>query len=133
MPFTQYEECLAAQRAALSAGKPSATPGASSLISAPTAAVVAILSQLPPANIRLLTQMIQFLNFVSRHSDTNKMTPKNLAVCFGPDVLRAKEENVLSVMKDMPVAIDFLAALIHRFDEYFEPFAQFHRVLPLKK
>ena len=66
-----------------------------------------------------MTQLVRFLALVAGAAAQNKMTAKNIAVCFGPDLLRAREENLTGVMRDMPVIIDFLVSLIDGFELYF--------------
>ncbi|XP_076179408.1 GTPase regulator associated with FAK isoform X4 [Ptiloglossa arizonensis] len=53
---------------------------------------------LPKANFSMLILLIRHLCSVAKKSDKNLMTIGNLAVCFGPSLLRPKEETVASIM-----------------------------------
>ena len=55
---------------------------------------------------------MQLLHTVAEHSDENLMTSNNLAVCFAPDILREREEELDSVMESFPYIIEFVRNLI---------------------
>ncbi|XP_066591745.1 rho GTPase-activating protein 26-like [Prorops nasuta] len=54
--------------------------------------------RLPKANFKMLILLINHLSSVAKKSDKNLMTVGNLAVCFGPTLLRPIEETVASIM-----------------------------------
>lgn len=54
--------------------------------------------RLPIDNFRMLNCLIRHLCSVAKKSDKNLMTIGNLAVCFGPSLLRPEEETVASIM-----------------------------------
>ncbi|XP_076767139.1 GTPase regulator associated with FAK isoform X3 [Xylocopa sonorina] len=54
--------------------------------------------RLPKANFNMLILLIKHLCSVAKKSDKNLMTVGNLAVCFGPSLLRPEEETVASIM-----------------------------------
>ncbi|KAF7993295.1 hypothetical protein HCN44_006355 [Aphidius gifuensis] len=54
--------------------------------------------RLPKSNFRMLMLLIKHLYNVSNKNDKNRMTVGNLAVCFGPTLLRPEEETVASIM-----------------------------------
>lgn len=54
--------------------------------------------RLPEANLNMLVLLIRHLCSVAKKSDKNLMTVGNLAVCFGPSLLRPEEETVASIM-----------------------------------
>ncbi|XP_031840221.1 GTPase regulator associated with FAK isoform X2 [Nomia melanderi] len=54
--------------------------------------------RLPIANFNMLILLIRHLCSVAKKSDKNLMTIGNLAVCFGPSLLRPEEETVASIM-----------------------------------
>ncbi|XP_039313257.1 rho GTPase-activating protein 26 isoform X3 [Solenopsis invicta] len=54
--------------------------------------------RLPKANFNMLILLITHLCTVAKKSDKNLMTVGNLAVCFGPTLLRPEEETVASIM-----------------------------------
>lgn len=54
--------------------------------------------KLPEKNREMLEMLIKHLVNVCGHSDENLMTPSNMAVVFGPTLLRAKEETVAAML-----------------------------------
>lgn len=48
--------------------------------------------ELPEENYVLLKFLMQFLNEVQKHSNVNKMTAKNLAIVFGPNLVWSKSQ-----------------------------------------
>ncbi|XP_041863482.1 oligophrenin-1-like isoform X2 [Melanotaenia boesemani] len=57
-----------------------------------------IIYQLPEKNREMLELLITHLVNVCSHSDENRMTPSNMAVIFGPTLMRAKEETVAAML-----------------------------------
>lgn len=60
-----------------------------------------LLGRLPPHSYETLKHLMRHLNLVSRNCDTNLMEPKNLAIIFGPSVVRTSNETLETVVKDM--------------------------------
>ena len=58
--------------------------------------------KLPPAHLEVLKLLLPFLQLVSTHSLENKMTVQNLAVVFGPTLIRTRDDNVTAMMTDSP-------------------------------
>uniref|UniRef100_A0A669CZV2 Oligophrenin 1 n=1 Tax=Oreochromis niloticus TaxID=8128 RepID=A0A669CZV2_ORENI len=54
--------------------------------------------KLPEKNREMLEMLIKHLVNVCSHSDENLMTPSNMAVIFGPTLMRAKEETVAAML-----------------------------------
>ncbi|XP_057339824.1 rho GTPase-activating protein 26-like isoform X1 [Microplitis mediator] len=54
--------------------------------------------RLPKANFNILMLLIKHLCNIANKCDKNLMTVGNLAVCFGPTLLRPEEETVASIM-----------------------------------
>uniref|UniRef100_A0A3P9IXH6 Oligophrenin 1 n=1 Tax=Oryzias latipes TaxID=8090 RepID=A0A3P9IXH6_ORYLA len=54
--------------------------------------------KLPGKNRQMLELLINHLGKVCSHSDENLMTPSNMAVVFGPTLMRAKEETVAAML-----------------------------------
>ncbi|XP_061595944.1 oligophrenin-1-like isoform X2 [Cololabis saira] len=54
--------------------------------------------KLPERNREMLEMLIKHLVGVCSHSDENRMTPSNMAVIFGPTLMRAKEETVAAML-----------------------------------
>ena len=76
-------------------------------------------TQLPTENYALLCSLIRFLVEVAAHSSTNKMTPENLAIVFAPNLIRPAEETPNTMLYDMPIAINTIAAFILHVNEIF--------------
>uniref|UniRef100_A0A0K2U9W2 Uncharacterized protein n=2 Tax=Lepeophtheirus salmonis TaxID=72036 RepID=A0A0K2U9W2_LEPSM len=57
-----------------------------------------VLQKLPVSNQEILKVLIKHLHRVSRKCEFNLMTAANLGVCFGPTLLRPREESVASIM-----------------------------------
>ena len=60
--------------------------------------IQALVSKLPISSREILKVLVRHLSKVASRSDRNLMTASNLGVCFGPTLLRPKEETVASIM-----------------------------------
>uniref|UniRef100_A0A3Q3EZB7 Oligophrenin 1 n=2 Tax=Kryptolebias marmoratus TaxID=37003 RepID=A0A3Q3EZB7_KRYMA len=58
-----------------------------------------LIYKLPEKNREMLEMLITHLVNVCSHSDENLMTPSNMAVIFGPTLMRAKEETVAAMLE----------------------------------
>ena len=94
-PFSHYEQLIAAVDAQQ---LPSIIPP--------------LLTTLPEPNRSIVAYLLSFLSDVTVHFQQNKMTPLNLAVCFAPNLLRAKEEKAERVMVDAPKVVQLLCWMI---------------------
>ncbi|CAB1330165.1 unnamed protein product [Coregonus sp. 'balchen'] len=57
-----------------------------------------VISSYPPPVIIVMRYLFAFLHHVSQYSDENMMQPYNLAVCFGPSLLRgAQDDDVVTL------------------------------------
>lgn len=63
------------------------------------AALHALVRQLPPRNRDMLALVLQHLRNVAARSDKNLMSASNLAVCWGPTLLRADTDTVASILE----------------------------------
>jgi len=52
-----------------------------------------LVDRLPPENRNLLQHLFKMLVAVTKHQDKNLMSAKNLAIVFGPNLLKPKPEN----------------------------------------
>jgi len=78
------------------------------------------ISSLPPANLRILHILCEYLYHVSQNCKENRMTVVNLAVIFAPTLLRSStEQNDMIHTGD---AMTILQLLIGNFDEIFSNF-----------
>lgn len=50
--------------------------------------------QLPEDNLTVLSYIMNFLHDVAQHSEKNHMTPSNLAIVFGPNLVWPRDEQV---------------------------------------
>ncbi|XP_044014602.1 rho GTPase-activating protein 1 isoform X2 [Aphidius gifuensis] len=73
---------------------------------------ILVLEKLPEDNYQLLKYIVQFLSRVMDRCDLNKMTSSNLAVVFGPNLVRAPATVSMSLSAIGPINqfIDFLFA-----------------------
>lgn len=75
-------------------------------------ALRALIQNLPSQSYATLKHLMCHLNLVSRNCDTNLMEPKNLAIIFGPSVVRTSNETLETVVKDMKHQCHIVAALV---------------------
>ncbi|XP_054610539.1 rho GTPase-activating protein 24-like [Dunckerocampus dactyliophorus] len=78
-----------------------------------------LLQELPVANFNLLKFICQFLNEVQSHSKGNKMSCQNLATVFGPNILRAKAEDLQSIMGGAALVQVLMLELIREHESLF--------------
>ncbi|CAL8302399.1 unnamed protein product [Lota lota] len=62
-----------------------------------------VLKKLPPENYSNLRYLVQFLSLLSEHQAVNKMSPSNIAIVLGPNLLWPRTEGELG-MFDMAAA-----------------------------
>jgi Rho GTPase-activating protein 1 len=62
--------------------------------------VKGLVERLPHVNYLVARELFSLLVLINEHSDVNKMTNHNLAIVFGPNILRSKSENALSALQD---------------------------------
>uniref|UniRef100_A0A0X3P122 Rho GTPase-activating protein 1 n=1 Tax=Schistocephalus solidus TaxID=70667 RepID=A0A0X3P122_SCHSO len=77
-----------------------------------------ISGRLPADNYRLLKYLMEFLQEVSAHAASNKMTDYNLGIVFGPNLLWSKFANVDSFAAVGQITT-FIQLLISNFDDIF--------------
>jgi len=76
------------------------------------AAVASILQELPEQNAVVLRYIVHFLTKVEERSDLNKMTAANLAVVFGPNVVRPPPGSGTLCLAKCQAANTFFCALL---------------------
>ncbi|XP_028166814.1 rho GTPase-activating protein 26-like [Ostrinia furnacalis] len=79
----------------------------------------ALVHALPPANRDMLRLVLEHLRNVAAKSDKNLMTHSNLAVCFGPTLLRAERETVASIL-ELKFYNVIVETLLEHYHEIFE-------------
>lgn len=75
-------------------------------------ALKALIENLPSQSYATLKHLMCHLNLISRNCDTNLMEPKNLAIIFGPSVVRTSNETLETVVKDMKHQCRIVEALV---------------------
>lgn len=77
---------------------------------------VALLKKLPRKNQIVLKYLFGFLLEVSRSAEVNKMTPSNLGIVFGPNLVWSRDVTSLMAMAKIN---NFTAYLIEHYDTLF--------------
>eukprot|EP00066_Takifugu_rubripes_P012410 XP_011601676.1 PREDICTED: rho GTPase-activating protein 22-like isoform X3 [Takifugu rubripes] len=67
---------------------------------------------LPQVNYNLLKYICKFLDEVQSHSDDNKMSVQNLATVFGPNILRPRVEDPVTMMEGSSQVQHLMTVLI---------------------
>ncbi|XP_054609233.1 rho GTPase-activating protein 22 [Dunckerocampus dactyliophorus] len=67
---------------------------------------------LPLANYNLLKYICKFLDEVQSHCNENKMSVQNLATVFGPNILRPKMEDPVTIMEGTSLVQHLMTVLI---------------------
>ena len=76
------------------------------------------LSLIPPENKAVLRLLISFLQLVVANQAVTKMNPKNLAIVFGPTLLRS--EDPMSGLREAAQQTDIIQELIEKYPSYFD-------------
>ncbi|NXY44639.1 RHG24 protein, partial [Ceuthmochares aereus] len=74
---------------------------------------------LPVVNYNLLKYICRFLDEVQSYSGINKMSVQNLATVFGPNILRPKVEDPLTIMEGTVVIQQLMSVMISKHEELF--------------
>ncbi|XP_061848521.1 rho GTPase-activating protein 24 isoform X3 [Colius striatus] len=74
---------------------------------------------LPAVNYNLLKYICRFLDEVQSYSGINKMSVQNLATVFGPNILRPKVEDPLTIMEGTVVVQQLMSVMISKHKEFF--------------
>lgn len=75
---------------------------------------------LPDAHYETLKYLIQHLRKVVAHSAYNKMEARNLAIVFGPTLVRAASDDMLAMVNDMSSQCRIIESFLTHYDWYFE-------------
>ncbi|KAI9224334.1 Rho GTPase activation protein, partial [Blastocladiella britannica] len=65
-------------------------------------AVEALLARLPQAHLTTLHALVKHLARLAVHSEATKMDPSNLAIVFGPTLVRPKVESMETILNTEP-------------------------------
>ncbi|XP_051969244.1 rho GTPase-activating protein 22-like [Xyrauchen texanus] len=78
-----------------------------------------LVKTLPAANYNLLKYICKFLDEVQSHSNENKMGVQNLATVFGPNILRPKMEDPVTIMEGTSFVQHLMTVLISKHDHLY--------------
>uniref|UniRef100_A0A8D2ZXC6 Rho GTPase activating protein 22 n=1 Tax=Scophthalmus maximus TaxID=52904 RepID=A0A8D2ZXC6_SCOMX len=74
---------------------------------------------LPLPNFNLLKYICKFLDEVQSHCSKNKMSVQNLATVFGPNILRPKMEDPVTIMEGTSLVQHLMSVLIREHDRLY--------------
>uniref|UniRef100_A0AAV2LSB7 Rho GTPase-activating protein 24 n=2 Tax=Knipowitschia caucasica TaxID=637954 RepID=A0AAV2LSB7_KNICA len=77
-------------------------------------------SNLPLPNFNLLKYICRFLDEVQSHCNQNKMSVQNLATVFGPNILRPKMEDPVTIMEGTSLVQHLMTVLIREHRRLYE-------------
>ncbi|XP_030076658.1 rho GTPase-activating protein 23 isoform X2 [Microcaecilia unicolor] len=78
-----------------------------------------LIKDLPAHNYETLKFLIRHLKIIADHCDKNKMEPRNLALVFGPTLVRTSEDNMTDMVTHMPDRYKIVETLIQHSDWFF--------------
>ncbi|XP_060540271.1 rho GTPase-activating protein 21 isoform X3 [Pantherophis guttatus] len=78
-----------------------------------------LIRDLPEHHYETLKFLCAHLRNVAEHSEENKMEPRNLAIVFGPTLVRTSEDNMTNMVTHMPDQYRIVETLIQKHDWFF--------------
>ncbi|XP_066498174.1 rho GTPase-activating protein 23 isoform X2 [Hoplias malabaricus] len=78
-----------------------------------------LIRDLPDHYFHTLKFLIGHLKTVADHSEKNKMEPRNLALVFGPTLVRTSEDNMTDMVTHMPDRYKIVETLIQHYTWFF--------------
>ncbi|XP_026772813.3 rho GTPase-activating protein 23 isoform X2 [Pangasianodon hypophthalmus] len=78
-----------------------------------------LIHDLPDHYFHTLKFLIGHLKTVANHSEKNKMEPRNLALVFGPTLVRTSEDNMTDMVTHMPDRYKIVETLIQHYAWFF--------------
>ncbi|XP_038573929.1 rho GTPase-activating protein 21 isoform X2 [Micropterus salmoides] len=78
-----------------------------------------LIQELPDYHFETLKFLCAHLKKVSDHCEKNKMEPRNLAIVFGPTLVRTSEDNMANMVNHMPDQCKIVENLIQQYDWFF--------------
>ncbi|XP_058826347.1 uncharacterized protein LOC131686146 isoform X4 [Topomyia yanbarensis] len=79
-----------------------------------------LLKRIPTYNYETLKHLMRHLHAVSTNALVNLMDPRNLAIVFGPSVVRSVNESLETAVKDMKHQCQIVEVLITHYQYFFE-------------
>ena len=71
------------------------------------------LRKLPRAHYCTLRYLIRHLSAISKNSEVNKMETRNVALMFGPSIVRPSDDNMATMVTHMSDQCKIIETLIH--------------------
>ncbi|XP_032406696.1 rho GTPase-activating protein 21a isoform X4 [Xiphophorus hellerii] len=78
-----------------------------------------LLHELPDHHYETLKFLSAHLKTVAENSEKNKMEPRNLAIVFGPTLVRTTDDNMTHMVTHMPDQYKIVETLIQNYDWFF--------------
>lgn len=78
-----------------------------------------LIRMLLPTHRNTLCYLMGFLNKLTAHSEQNKMSASNLAICFGPALMRKEVADVKQIVADSPLINSIVQLCIEEFSFIF--------------
>uniref|UniRef100_A0A8C5AQ53 Rho GTPase activating protein 21b n=1 Tax=Gadus morhua TaxID=8049 RepID=A0A8C5AQ53_GADMO len=78
-----------------------------------------LIYELPEHHYETLKYLLLHLKKVAENCETNKMEPRNLAIVFGPTLVRTSEDNMTNMVNHMPDQCKIVENLIQQCDWFF--------------
>ncbi|XP_041805169.1 rho GTPase-activating protein 21 [Chelmon rostratus] len=78
-----------------------------------------LIHELPDHHFETLKFLCAHLKKVSDNCEKNKMEPRNLAIVFGPTLVRTSEDNMANMVNHMPDQCKIVENLIQQYDWFF--------------
>uniref|UniRef100_A0A8C5QED1 Rho GTPase activating protein 23 n=1 Tax=Leptobrachium leishanense TaxID=445787 RepID=A0A8C5QED1_9ANUR len=78
-----------------------------------------LIRELPSYYYETLRFLVRHLKTVADHAEKNKMEPRNLALVFGPTLVRTSEDNMTDMVTHMPDRYKIVETLIQHADWFF--------------
>ncbi|XP_067863234.1 rho GTPase-activating protein 21-like isoform X2 [Heptranchias perlo] len=78
-----------------------------------------LIRDLPDHHYETLKFLSAHLKTVAENSEKNKMEPRNLAIVFGPTLVRTSEDNMMHMVTHMPDQYKIVETLIQHYDWFF--------------
>ncbi|TSL47721.1 Rho GTPase-activating protein 21 [Bagarius yarrelli] len=92
-----------------------------------------LIRELPEHHYETLKFLSGHLKTVSENCEKNKMEPRNLAIVFGPTLVRTSEDNMTHMVTHMPDQYKIVETLIQQYDWFFSEDGDEEPVTPVEQ
>lgn len=79
-----------------------------------------LLKKLPKINYQVTEATFNVLHMAQKYSDVNMMTCRNLAIVFGPNILRNRNDTPLAALKDNAFITRVVELMIMEYEAIFK-------------